>query len=83
MEIIVDKLMRAPIDQFYDKHPIGRILNRLSADIGSIDYAFFFALCQSLGLVITYFLPVAFIHYSMPWYLTIAALPFYFFIFWL
>ena len=34
---IISKLFNAPINTFYDRIPIGRILNRMSSDLSDID----------------------------------------------
>mmetsp|Transcript_8918 Transcript_8918/g.8897 ORF Transcript_8918/g.8897 Transcript_8918/m.8897 type:complete len:101 (-) Transcript_8918:88-390(-) len=36
-ENLIDSLIKAPINLFYDITPLGRILNRLSKDLGIIE----------------------------------------------
>ena len=34
---VLKRILKAPIDRFFDKHPVGRIMNRMSADLVVVD----------------------------------------------
>ena len=70
-------LLRAPIDLFFDKQPVGRLINRLTGDVGTIDV-------QVPGILTSMFCTAAYIIVAqlwsfsvIPWPLILAALPFY------
>eukprot|EP00439_Symbiodinium_sp_Y106_P025376 s4285_g3.t1 len=70
-------LLRAPIDLFFDKQPVGRLINRLTGDVGTIDV-------QVPGILTSMFCTAAYIIVAqlwsfsvIPWPLILAAMPFY------
>jgi len=73
---VLQKLLRAPIDKFFDRQPIGRLINRLSADLLEVSgctgpiirMAMFF-----LGMLITQI----YILSRLKWWFTIISLPVY------
>lgn len=75
---LLDSLMYAPIDRFYDKTPVGRIMNRLSTELGSMDYGFFGCIGGILGTCFAFTVPLGYVHYVMPLYFSICCIPFYF-----
>merc|ERR1719359_2143508 len=79
--MVVDRLMRAPVDGFYDKNPLGRILNRVSADQGAIDFSLYIKTTATLGILFWWVIPVVFIHSCLPWWFTMFSVPFYVLIF--
>ncbi|KAJ3094386.1 hypothetical protein HDU97_008125 [Phlyctochytrium planicorne] len=76
---LIDRILGAPI-RFFDKTPIGRILNRASKDIAAIDrevimsYHFFFALVLdiiTITVIVTYIIPffiIAFVPFGFIYY---------------
>jgi ABC-type multidrug transport system fused ATPase/permease subunit len=75
---LLDSLMNAPIDRFYDKTPVGRIMNRLSTELGAMDYGFFGCIGGILGTTFAFIVPLGYVHYVMPLYFSICCIPFYF-----
>jgi ABC-type multidrug transport system fused ATPase/permease subunit len=80
---ICNNLLGAPIDSFHDRQPLGRILNRLSADLLAIDYQTFFKLMSTLGMAFFYFMPVIYMHSVLPYWFTLGSIPFYFLVFYI
>eukprot|EP00929_Paragymnodinium_shiwhaense_P053587 TRINITY_DN26835_c0_g2_i1.p1 TRINITY_DN26835_c0_g2~~TRINITY_DN26835_c0_g2_i1.p1 ORF type:complete len:1687 (+),score=385.59 TRINITY_DN26835_c0_g2_i1:83-5143(+) len=76
-ECIVRRLLRAPIDRFYDKTPVGRIMNRMSNDLGHVDYHLFLKIIGSCTQVWWFGVPMAYVHIAMPVYFSIGSIPFY------
>ena len=76
--LIIHRLLRAPIDFFYDKTPVGRIMNRLSTDVLNIDFWWFGKICQVFSQCFTYFIPLLFIHFVCPTYFSVMMVPFYY-----
>jgi len=77
-EDVVRALMRAPIDRFYDRTPVGRIMNRLSQDQVQIDTQLYVKICRALTYTWQCGVPIVFVHCLMPMAFTIFSLPFYF-----
>jgi ABC-type multidrug transport system fused ATPase/permease subunit len=80
---ICDNLLGAPIDSFHDRQPLGRILNRLSSDMLAIDYQTFFKLFSTLGMIFFYVIPVCYMHSVLPYWFTLASIPFYMLVFYM
>jgi ABC-type multidrug transport system fused ATPase/permease subunit len=74
---LLDRLLRAPIDKFYDKTPVGRIMNRMSTDLSQIDYELLFKLQSSFGQFWFFVVPIVYIHVVMPLFFTVLCIPFY------
>jgi len=72
------RLLHAPIDRFFDKHPVGRIMNRLTTDLATIDLSLFVKLSGSVMVFFATIIPLMYIHAIMPWIVTFLALPFYY-----
>ena len=51
LDRVMPTLLNARVDGFFDKQPNGRILNRLSADLYTVDYLLFARITQTLGLL--------------------------------
>mmetsp|Transcript_22678 Transcript_22678/g.41042 ORF Transcript_22678/g.41042 Transcript_22678/m.41042 type:complete len:1608 (-) Transcript_22678:60-4883(-) len=77
-EQIMHRLLHAPIDRFFDKHPVGRIMNRLTTDLATIDLQLFMKLSGSVMVFFATIIPLLYIHAIMPWIVTFLALPFYY-----
>jgi len=76
-ETILDRLLRAPVDRFFDKTPVGRIMNRLSSDLASIDFQTYIKLTASIGMIFWFSVPMFYIHTIMPLYFSVSCIPFY------
>mmetsp|Transcript_16819 Transcript_16819/g.48894 ORF Transcript_16819/g.48894 Transcript_16819/m.48894 type:complete len:1597 (+) Transcript_16819:77-4867(+) len=76
-ETVVKAILRAPIDRFFDKQPVGRLINRLSFDMRQVDdyipiscvmlFMFCFGFCVNQTFVIS----------VMPTKVVLVGLPFY------
>mmetsp|Transcript_10600 Transcript_10600/g.19563 ORF Transcript_10600/g.19563 Transcript_10600/m.19563 type:complete len:1646 (-) Transcript_10600:56-4993(-) len=75
---IVGRLLYAPMDRFFDKTPVGRIMNRMSTDLLNIDVYSYNQVTMLIGHVWTNFVPVLYLHFLMPAYFSVASVPFYF-----
>lgn len=73
-EKMIKALVDAPVNNFYDVTPTGRILNRLSKDQNAIDSQLLFALNASIGQIFQVFCVVCLIAYIVPYLLI--AIPF-------
>lgn len=75
---MLQRLMRAPIDRFWDRTPVGRIMNRLSVDVREIDFGMYLKLSGTLSQVLSFFVPMGYIHAMMPFYFSLCCIPFYY-----
>jgi len=75
---VMQRLLCAPIDRFFDRHPIGRIMNRMTTDLSVIDMALFMKVSGSILIFYQIMIPLVYIHTIMPWLITILAVPFYY-----
>eukprot|EP00421_Protoceratium_reticulatum_P005630 CAMPEP_0168365838 /NCGR_PEP_ID=MMETSP0228-20121227/4922_1 /TAXON_ID=133427 /ORGANISM="Protoceratium reticulatum, Strain CCCM 535 (=CCMP 1889)" /LENGTH=286 /DNA_ID=CAMNT_0008378627 /DNA_START=155 /DNA_END=1012 /DNA_ORIENTATION=+ len=69
--------LRAPIDGFFDVHPIGRVVNCMSADLAIVDL---FLLMKSMGtiaLLCQTLVQLLYVHTTLPWIITLALVPSY------
>ena len=48
---VLRRILRAPIDRFFDKHPVGRIMNRLSADLSVVDLYLFMKATSTIAIL--------------------------------
>ncbi|CAE7543990.1 ABCC1, partial [Symbiodinium pilosum] len=78
---VVNQLLHAPIDRFFDKHPVGRIMNRLTMDMATIDLYLYMKVSGSVMILFQTLVPLAYIHFIMPYYMSAIALPFYYVVF--
>lgn len=53
----LESVIRAPVDRFYDKHPVGRIIGRFSTDIGQLDMTLWRAVSSVFFIVGSSFIP--------------------------
>lgn len=77
---VLDKILRAPIDRFFDKHPVGRIMNRMSADMSVVDLFLFMRSTGTIAIIYQTLIPLCYIHTIMPWSITALAIPLYYLI---
>lgn len=75
---MVNALMRAPVDKFFDRTPVGRIMNRASNDMMNVDLQVFTRLCAIMGMVWSVVVPLVYVHIVMPPWFSIASLPCYY-----
>mmetsp|Transcript_109106 Transcript_109106/g.209652 ORF Transcript_109106/g.209652 Transcript_109106/m.209652 type:complete len:1358 (-) Transcript_109106:147-4220(-) len=75
---IIESLLRAPIDRFFDRTPVGRILNRVTTDLTQVDMT---AVCKIMGsfvFLVGMLLPILVVHIMIPWWFTLASCPIYY-----
>lgn len=75
---MIKALMRAPVDRFYDKTPVGRIMNRMANDMMNVDMQVFIGCCSTIGMVWSISVPIYYVHLTMPLWFTLATTPFYY-----
>mmetsp|Transcript_44529 Transcript_44529/g.82875 ORF Transcript_44529/g.82875 Transcript_44529/m.82875 type:complete len:1660 (+) Transcript_44529:127-5106(+) len=73
----IKAVLHAPLDTFFDRHPFGRILNRMSNDLLSIDNLLFIRFSCMVGMVWSFVVPLGYVHMVMPWYFALLAAPVY------
>jgi len=76
--MVLKKVLRAPIDRFFDKHPVGRLLNRMSTDLMVVDLNLYVKGTGGCSVIYQTLVPIIYVHTIMPWFITFAAIPFYF-----
>jgi len=74
---VVYAILRAPIDRFFDKTPVGRLINRLSYDMRQVDDYIPMAGVAIVTFVLGVIVTQGFVLSAMPSEVVIAALPFY------
>ena len=77
---VLRRILKAPIDRFFDKHPVGRIMNRLSADLAVVDLYLFMKATTSIAIVYQTLIPLLYVHSILPFVVTLLAAPFYYLI---
>jgi len=75
---MISALMRAPVDRFYDKTPVGRIMNRMANDMMNVDMHVFVGCCSTIGMVWSLAVPLYYVHLTMPLWFTLATTPVYY-----
>lgn len=75
---MMKSLLRAPIDRFYDKTPVGRIMNRMANDMMNVDTNVFLGVCSTIGMIWSLLSPLLYVHYVTPAWFFIACMPFYY-----
>jgi len=74
---VLHQLLRAPIDRFYDKQPLGRLMNRLTTDVAALDLSMYTRIIGCVMSLLGNAMPLIYIHCIMPWIVTVLAIPFY------
>mmetsp|Transcript_31394 Transcript_31394/g.56892 ORF Transcript_31394/g.56892 Transcript_31394/m.56892 type:complete len:1558 (-) Transcript_31394:161-4834(-) len=74
---ILKRLLGAPIDRFFDKQPLGRLMNRLTTDMAALDLSMYTRLIGCVMSLLGNAMPLIYIHFIMPWFITVLAIPFY------
>merc|ERR1719221_622998 len=80
---MVKALLRAPVDRFYDKTPVGRIMNRMANDMMNVDMQVFVGCCSTIGMIWSMSVPIAYVHLMMPLWFTVATVPVYYLVIYL
>lgn len=80
-ETVVRAILRAPIDRFFDKHPVGRLINRLSFDMRQVDDYIPLACVMLFMFCFGFCVNQSFIVGVMPSRVVAIAVPFYFAVF--
>mmetsp|Transcript_132984 Transcript_132984/g.384568 ORF Transcript_132984/g.384568 Transcript_132984/m.384568 type:complete len:1644 (+) Transcript_132984:126-5057(+) len=78
--LMLAKILRAPIDKFFDKHPVGRIMNRVVADMAAVDFHLYMKAIGTVAVCYYTIIPILYVHSIMPWWCTILAMPLYYLI---
>jgi len=73
----MQRIIRAPCDRFFDRTPVGRIMNRLSTDLQNIDIQAYNQISQSIACGWGVLVPLVYVHVIMPLYFTFITLPIY------
>lgn len=76
-EMIMKSIMYAPVDLFFDKTPVGRIMNRLSTDLQNVDTQVFNTITQAIATGEMIAVPLFYVHVCLPFYFTLITLPLY------
>lgn len=74
---ILTSLFGAPIDSFFDKQPVGRLINRLTADMRQCEDSMPWVFSSVLGFVFSFIIVQGFILRVLSWRLAVCAAPFY------
>lgn len=77
---LLEKLLCAPVDYFYNKTPVGRIMNRLGTDVMNLDRFTFLDVGMCIIVFWSQILPLVYVHILMPVYFTIVSIPLYLFL---
>jgi len=76
--VVINQLLHAPIDRFFDKHPVGRMMNRITMDMATIDLYLFLKISGSIMILFQTMVPLAYIHSIMPLSMSVLSIPFYY-----
>lgn len=77
---VLKRILKAPIDRFFDKHPVGRIMNRMSADLVVVDLYLYMKATGTIAIVYQTLIPLIYVHTILPLMVTFLAVPFYYLI---
>jgi len=69
-ENLLDKVMHSPMS-FFDTNPIGRILNRFSSDIDTVDQTIPFQMDDLMNCVLEVAAILVIISYTTPWFILV------------
>ena len=73
----MESLLCAPVDRFFDKQPVGRLINRLSYDMKQVDETFVGTIMVIAQFLAGFITTQMFIFTVMPRNVCVMALPFY------
>lgn len=74
---VVQALLKAPVDSFFDRHPVGRLVNRLSFDLRQVDDAVGPVVVAILSFFLGMCVTQIFIFQSLRWGIIIMSIPFF------
>merc|ERR1719498_184633 len=74
-------ILHAPVDKFFDRTPVGRIMNRMSTDLLNIDINTYNNITGMIAATWINLVPLVYLHMLMPVYFTCACIPFYYLMF--
>eukprot|EP00931_Biecheleriopsis_adriatica_P095910 TRINITY_DN6955_c0_g1_i1.p1 TRINITY_DN6955_c0_g1~~TRINITY_DN6955_c0_g1_i1.p1 ORF type:complete len:1671 (-),score=374.71 TRINITY_DN6955_c0_g1_i1:75-5087(-) len=74
------RILRAPIDKFFDVHPVGRMMNRLGQDLYQVDLYLFMRSTGTIAIVYSTLIPLSYIHTILPVGVSLLAVPLYYLI---
>eukprot|EP00747_Dinoflagellata_sp_TGD_P044265 gnl/TRDRNA2_/TRDRNA2_143173_c1_seq1.p1 gnl/TRDRNA2_/TRDRNA2_143173_c1~~gnl/TRDRNA2_/TRDRNA2_143173_c1_seq1.p1 ORF type:complete len:724 (-),score=111.61 gnl/TRDRNA2_/TRDRNA2_143173_c1_seq1:108-2123(-) len=83
MSQVLDSLLRAPIDRFYDLNPVGRIMNRFTNDLNAVDLSLYLRMSGVWGIFVSFCVPMFFVHWHMPWAFTFGCIMIYWLLYYL
>ncbi|CAJ1397452.1 unnamed protein product [Effrenium voratum] len=78
---VIHRLLRAPVDRFFDKQPVGRIMSRLVGDMASVDLSLYAKTLLTVTIIYGTVVPLIYVHTMVPAFITVMALPLYYLIF--
>mmetsp|Transcript_14103 Transcript_14103/g.49655 ORF Transcript_14103/g.49655 Transcript_14103/m.49655 type:complete len:1809 (-) Transcript_14103:188-5614(-) len=74
---VLASLLQAPIDRFFDRQPIGRILNRFSFDLRFVDNAIAFCVLMMVAFCFGFLITQGYILSEVTWTVASCAMPIY------
>jgi len=77
LSMMLSKIMRAPVDRFFDRHPVGRIMNRLVADVNMVDFSLYQRSTGALAVLIQSIMPLCYVHFIIPIWISVFTIPLY------
>lgn len=72
---VIKAILRAPVDKFFDKQPVGRLINRLSFDMRKVDDAILGTITLLLSFVIGFVVTESFILRVVPMKIALISIP--------
>jgi len=76
-EKVLDSMFKAPIDKCFDKDPVGRLIQRLSGDMGTVDGGVLGVVTGVLSFLVGMIVTQSFIFSLLPWWVPFACIPMY------
>lgn len=76
--LMLRRILNAPIDRFFDKHPLGRVMNRMVSDIAAVDLQLYNKIMGTIALLYLTTIPLFYVHFIVPWFVSALALPLYY-----
>jgi len=76
-EMVMDSMLKAPVDRFFDKNPVGRLIQRLSGDMGAVDRGVLQVITGVLKFVVGMTVSQTFVMSLLPWWVPVCCIPMY------
>jgi len=70
-------MFKAPTDKFFDKDPVGHLIQRLSGDMGTVDGGVLGVVTGVLSFLVGMIVTQSFIFSLLPWWVPFACIPMY------